>query len=77
MASTNPERNTQKASSATPCFKKIESTILFYFRDLLSEIKRKIKQNDEEEIEKFETPVKSQKVMKEDLETAITGKELP
>ena len=76
-ASTSREKNTQKASSVTPCSLKIESKNLFYFRDLLCEIKRKIKQNEEEEVEKFETPVKSQKVMKEDLETAVTGKELP
>lgn len=45
--------------------------------DLLCEIKRKIKNNEDDEQEKFETPVKSQKVVKEDLETAVTGKELP
>jgi hypothetical protein len=35
--------------------------------DLLCEIKRKIKIAEEEEVEKFETPVKPQKTLKEDL----------
>ena len=42
--------------------------------DLLCEVKRKIKINEEEEIEKCETPVKPQKIMKEDLETALPAK---
>jgi hypothetical protein len=64
MDSINQEKNTQKVFLVTLYFRKIESIILFYFRDLLCEIKRKIKLNEEEESEKFETPVKSQKVMK-------------
>lgn len=42
--------------------------------DLLCEIKRKIKLNEEEGAEKCETPVKPQKILKEELETAMTTK---
>ena len=42
--------------------------------DLLCEIKRKIKLNEEEGADKCETPVKPQKILKEELETAMPAK---
>ncbi len=42
--------------------------------DLLCEIKRKIKLNEEEDIEECKTPVKPQQILKEELETAIPAK---